>query len=250
MTSPGSYGGKTSEPPEGSFEPTEVSRVKRLNKRGHYDRETVFKVLDAGLIAHIGYVIDGQPFVTPTAYWREGDFLYWHGSAASRMLEHVGEGIPCSVTVTHLDGLVLARSGFHHSINYRSVMAFGRAFFVEDPAGKMAAFEAFVERIFPGRWAELRPATTQEVKGTTVIGMKIEEASAKIRTGGPSDDDEDYALPIWAGVLPIRTVVGAAVPDAKMTPGIRQPAHLSIFQPETEFDALMTRTAALWMAAV
>jgi len=249
MTGKPSYGGEASESAEGSFEPTERSRVKRLHKRGHYDRETVYEVLDAGLIAHIGYVIDGQPFVTPTAYWREGDMLYWHGSAASRMLETVGEGIPCSVTVTHLDGLVLARSGFHHSINYRSVMAFGRAFFVEDPEAKMAAFEAFVERVFPGRWAELRPATTQEVKGTSVLGMKIEEASAKIRTGGPVDDDEDYALPIWAGVLPIRTVIGAAVPDAKLAPGIERPAHLSIFRPETEFDALLTSTAKLPAAA-
>ena len=243
------YGETTAAAAEGSFKPTARSRVKRLPKRGHYDRETVYAVLDAGLIAHIGYVIDGQPFVTPTAYWREGDMLYWHGSAASRMLEHVGEGIPVSVTVTHLDGLVLARSGFHHSINYRSVMAFGRAHFVDDPAAKMAAFEAFVERIYPGRWPELRPATAQEVKGTSVLGMKIEEASAKIRTGGPVDDDEDYALPIWAGVLPIRTVVGAAIPDEKLTPGIERPAHLSIFRAETEFDALMMRAARSSKAA-
>jgi nitroimidazol reductase NimA-like FMN-containing flavoprotein (pyridoxamine 5'-phosphate oxidase superfamily) len=248
MTSKPSYG-DTAEPAGGGFEPTGRSRVKRLPKRGHYDRETVYAVLDAGLIAHIGYVIDGQPYVTPTAYWREGDMLYWHGSAASRMLEHVGEGIPVSVTVTHLDGLVLARSGFHHSINYRSVMAFGRAHFVEEPEAKMAAFEAFVERIFPGRWAELRPATAQEVKGTSVLGMRIEEASAKIRTGGPVDDDEDYALPIWAGVLPIRTVIGAAVPDAKLAPGIERPAHLSIFRPEVELDALLTSTAKLSRAA-
>jgi len=248
-TGKSSYGETRTASAEDSFEPTARSRVKRLPKRGHYDRETVYAVLDAGLIAHIGYVIDGQPYVTPTAYWREGDMLYWHGSAASRMLEHVGEGIPVSVTVTHLDGLVLARSGFHHSINYRSVMAFGRAHFVEDPAAKMAAFEAFVERIYPGRWAELRPATAQEVKGTSVLGMKLEEASAKIRTGGPVDDDEDYALPIWAGVLPIRTVIGAAVPDEKLMPGIERPAHLSIFRAETQFDALMARTAKLPKAA-
>jgi nitroimidazol reductase NimA-like FMN-containing flavoprotein (pyridoxamine 5'-phosphate oxidase superfamily) len=249
MSSTARYGDKSSAPAEGSFEPTARSRVKRLHERGHYDRETVYAVLDAGLIAHIGYVIDGQPYVTPTAYWREGDMLYWHGSAASRMLERVGEGIPCSVTVTHLDGLVLARSGFHHSINYRSVMAFGRAHFIEDPEAKMAAFEAFIERIFPGRWAELRPVNKQEAKATTVLGMKIEEASAKVRAAGPSDDDEDYALPIWAGVLPIRTLVGAAVPDKKLAAGIEKPAHLSIFQPDTEFDALMTRTAKLPTAA-
>jgi nitroimidazol reductase NimA-like FMN-containing flavoprotein (pyridoxamine 5'-phosphate oxidase superfamily) len=249
MSSDARYGDPSSAPTEGSFEPTARSRVKRLHQRGHYDRETVYAVLDAGLVAHVGYVIDGQPFVTPTAYWREGDMLYWHGSAASRMLEHVGEGIPCSVTVTHLDGLILARSAFHHSITYRSVMAFGRAHFIKDPEAKLAAFEAFVERVFPGRWAELRPVNAQEAKATTVLGMKIEEASAKIRTGGPVDDDEDYALPIWAGVLPIRTVLGAAVPDEKLKPGVERPAHLSIFKPDAELDALMSQTAKLSTAA-
>ncbi|QEX25209.1 flavin-nucleotide-binding protein [Hypericibacter adhaerens] len=248
MSSTTGYGAPPSAPTE-DFEPSPRSRVKRLYQRGHYDRETVYAVLDAGLIAHIGYVIDGQPYVTPTAYWREGDMLYWHGSAASRMLEHVGEGIPCTVTVTHLDGLVLARSGFHHSINYRSVMAFGRAHFVEEPEAKMAAFEAFVDRIFPGRWAELRPATKQEVKATSVLGMKLDEASAKIRTGGPVDDDEDYALPIWAGVLPIRTVVGETIPDAKLRPGIERPAHLSVFRADADLDALMTQAAKQQEAA-
>jgi nitroimidazol reductase NimA-like FMN-containing flavoprotein (pyridoxamine 5'-phosphate oxidase superfamily) len=208
-----------------SFQPTSRTRVKRLPKRGHYDRPSVYAVLDAGFICHVGYAIDGQPYVTPTSYWRHGDRLYWHGSSASRMLRHLKQGVPACVTVTHVDGLVLARSGFHHSINYRSVMAFGTAQLVSD-ADKPAVLEDFVERLFPGRWPELRPPTRQELKATTVLWMELSEVSAKIRTGPPIDDEEDYALPVWAGVLPLATALGAPQPDPRLAPGMTAPAYL------------------------
>jgi nitroimidazol reductase NimA-like FMN-containing flavoprotein (pyridoxamine 5'-phosphate oxidase superfamily) len=226
-----------------AFTPTERSKVKRLHERGHYDRETVFAILDAGLIAHIGYVIDGQPFVTPTAYWRDGDRLYWHGSAASRMLRAQSAGVPVCVTVTHLDGLVLARSGFHHSINYRSVMAFGEARLVEDAAEKIHHLNRFVDRALPGRNPSLRPIEAQEAKGTSVLFMDIAEASAKVRVGPPKDDEPDYALDCWAGVIPIAQVVGHAVPDPKLKPGLDWPEHLRAFKAGSRLDAVMTENA-------
>jgi nitroimidazol reductase NimA-like FMN-containing flavoprotein (pyridoxamine 5'-phosphate oxidase superfamily) len=201
------------------------TRVRRLPKRGHYDRETVHAVLDAGVICHVGYVIDDQPHVTPTCYWRHDDRLYWHGSSASRMLRQVKQGVPACVTVTHFDGFVLARSGFHHSINYRSVIAFGRASLVPDEA-KLGVLEDFVERLFPARWPELRPPTAQEMKATTVVWMDLDEVSAKIRTGPPVDDEEDYALPVWAGVLPVSSVLGAPEADPRLAPQIGLPAYL------------------------
>jgi nitroimidazol reductase NimA-like FMN-containing flavoprotein (pyridoxamine 5'-phosphate oxidase superfamily) len=199
--------------------------VRRLPKRGHYDRETVHAVLDAGVICHVGYVIDGQPYVTPTCHWRHGDRLYWHGSSASRMLRHLKQGVPVCVTVTHLDGFVLARSGFHHSINYRSVMALGRARPVPDEA-KLEALRDFVDRLFPGRWDELRPPTGQEIKATTVLWMDLDEVSAKIRTGPPVDDEEDYALPVWAGVLPVSSWRGMPEPDPRLAPDTVLPGYL------------------------
>lgn len=200
--------------------------MRRKPKRAVYDRQRIHAVLDAGLVCHVGYVIDGQPYVTPTSYWREGDAIYWHGSSASRMLRHLKQGVSACLTVTHLDGLVLARSGFHHSINYRAVMAFGTANLVEDPPVKLKVLETFVERLFPGRWHELRPPTAQEIKATTVLWMPLEEVSAKIRTGGPIDDEEDYGWPCWAGVLPVRTGVDAPEPDARLLAGVEQPAYL------------------------
>jgi len=208
------------------FEPTARTRVKRQGMRGAYDRETVYGILDAGLLCHVGYVIDGQPYVTPTAYWRDGDRVFWHGSSASRMLRQVETGIPVCVTVAMLDGLVLARSGFHSSINYRSLMAFGQADKVTDPEAKLAALFAFSERITPGRWAEQRPVTKQELKATTVLTMRLEEVAAKIRTGPPGDDEEDYALDVWAGVVPVHSVIGAPQDDPRLKPGIAQPAYL------------------------
>lgn len=226
-----------------AFTPSDKSRVKRLHERGHYDRDTVYAVLDAGLIAHVGYLIDGQPFVTPTAYWRDGDRLYWHGSAASRMLRTQSMGIPVCVTVTHLDGLVLARSGFHHSINYRSVMAFGTARMVENAAEKVDHLNRFVDRVLPGRNPSLRPIDPQEAKGTSVLFMDIEEASAKIRVGPPKDDDPDYALDCWAGVIPIAQVIGTAVPDPKLKAGVAWPEHLRLFTENRRLDAVMTENA-------
>jgi uncharacterized protein len=209
-----------------TFARTPKTKVRRLPKRGVYERERIHAVLDAGLVCHVGYVIDGQPYVTPTSYWREGDALYWHGSSASRTLRHLKQGVPACLTVTHLDGLVLARAGFHHSINYRAVMAFGTARLVEDGDTKLKVLETFVDRLFPGRWQELRPPTAQELKATTVLWMPIEEVSAKIRSGGPIDDEEDYGWPCWAGVLPIHTSVGEPEPDARLLAGIRQPRYL------------------------
>ncbi len=209
------------------FPPTDKTRIKRLHQRACYDRETVHAILDAGLMCHVGYVIDGQPYVTATAYWREGDQVYWHGSSASRMLRQVKTGVPVCFTVALLDGLVLARSGFHSSINYRSVMAFGSARPVEDEAEKLAALEAFSERLTPGRWAELRPPTKQELKATTVLTMKLEEVAAKVRTGPPADDEEDYALDIWAGVVPIHYALGAPEPDPQLKTGLAAPGYLA-----------------------
>lgn len=209
------------------YKPTPRTRVKRLHTRGRYDRETVHAYLDAGYLCHVGYVIDGQPFVTPTSYWREGERIYWHGSSASRMLRTVAEeGVRCCVTVSHVDGLVLARSAFHHSINYRAVMAFGAAHKVTDTGEKLAALENFVERLYPGRWKELRPATALELRATTVLWMELQEVSAKTRTGPPVDDDPDYALPIWAGVVPAAMSYGKPQDDPKLTAGIAPPKKL------------------------
>jgi uncharacterized protein len=207
--------------------PSARARIRRLPKRAHYDAATLHAILDAGLIAHVGYVIDGQPYVTPTAYWRHGPDVYFHGSSASRMLRHAQTGIPVCLTVTHLDGLVLARSGFHHSINYRSAMLFGTAFLVADPDEKARALDAFIDRLGQGRAASLRPPTGQELKATTVLRLAVEEASAKIRTGPPVDDDADYGLPIWAGVIPVRQIVGAPQDDPRLTPGLTPPPHLA-----------------------
>jgi nitroimidazol reductase NimA-like FMN-containing flavoprotein (pyridoxamine 5'-phosphate oxidase superfamily) len=224
------------------FTPTKRSRIKRLHERGAYDEKTVFAILDAGLIAHIGYVIDGQPFVTPTSYWRRGRTLYWHGSSKSRMLMGQSAGIPVCVTVTHLDGLVLARSGFHHSINYRSVLAFGNTRAITDPEEKKAETDFFLERVLPERNATLRPVSKQELKATLVIAMEIEEAAAKIRAKPPVDDEEDYSLPIWAGVLPIAQTIGALERDPRLAPGTPLPKHLERFASGRRLEDLITQS--------
>ncbi|WP_439813679.1 pyridoxamine 5'-phosphate oxidase family protein [Zavarzinia sp. CC-PAN008] len=193
--------------------PTERSRVRRLPKRGSHDLARINAILDEGLVAHVGFSVGGQPFVIPTAYARIGDTVMIHGSVISRMLQTLAQGVELCLTVTLLDGLVLARSGFHHSMNYRSVAAFGRAKLVEDAAAKEAALAAFTDRLVPGRWASLRPTTEKELKITTVLSLPLLEASAKVREGGPIDDDEDMALPIWAGVLPLAIAPGPVVPD-------------------------------------
>jgi len=224
-----------------AFIPTERSRVRRLHERGRHDRATVHAILDAGVVCHVGYVIDGQPYVTPTAYWRHGDTVWWHGSSASRMLRTVQGGLPVCLTVTHLDGFVLARSGFHHSMNYRSVMLFGRAEAVTDPAQKQAALQTFLERMWPGRAAGLRPDNARELKATMVLRMPIEEASAKIRTGPPKDDEEDYGLPVWAGVIPVRQVAGAPEADPRLPTGMATPGHVAYFATATRLDAVLAR---------
>jgi nitroimidazol reductase NimA-like FMN-containing flavoprotein (pyridoxamine 5'-phosphate oxidase superfamily) len=226
-----------------SFPLSPRSRVRRLPKRGSQERARIYEILDAHFLCHIGYVIDGQPYVTPTGYWRHGDSLYWHGSAASRMLRSQAAGIPVCLTVTLLDGLVMARSGFHHSVNYRSVMAYGRAHKIEDPAEKQAAVEAYIERLYPGRNAALRPINRQELKATTVLGMAIDEASAKTRTGPPVDDEPDYDLPIWAGVIPIRQVVGTTLADPRLKAGMTRPAHLAPYGEGRDLDRVLSRTA-------
>jgi nitroimidazol reductase NimA-like FMN-containing flavoprotein (pyridoxamine 5'-phosphate oxidase superfamily) len=203
--------------------PTELSRARRRPQRAHYDRATIDAILDAGFVCHVGYVLDGEPVVTPTAYWREGDHVYWHGSRASRMLNSA-TGRRICLTVTHVDGLVLARSAFHHSVNYRSVMLFGKAQAVEGP-DKLAAMKAFVEGLYPGRWNTLRPVMEKEFKVTTVLRLAIEEGSAKVRTGPPVDDEPDYALPIWAGVIPLTTVAGAPEPDPRLAAGVPAPVN-------------------------
>ena len=206
--------------------PTERTRLRRLHERGRFDKESLHAILDAGLLCHVGYVVDGAPVVTPTLYWREGDRVYWHGSSASHMLRHQAGGAPVCLTVSHLDGIVLARSGFHHSINYRSVMLFGNARQVTGAAAKERHLKTFMEQLYPGRWDQLRPLTAQEIKATKLLGMDIDEASAKIRTGPPIDDEEDYALPIWAGVVPVRRVIGEPVPDPRLKAGVAEPDHL------------------------
>jgi uncharacterized protein len=197
------------------FTPTDRTQVKRLPKRGHYERETVCSILDTAFVCHVGFSVDGQPFVIPTNFGRSGDTLYLHGSAASRMLKTLGGGVPVCVTVTHVDGLVLARSAFHHSVNYRSVVILGKAQLVEDPAEKMEALRIFTEHVMKGRWSDVRIPTEQELKATIVLSLPLEEVSAKVRTGGPIDDEADYALPVWAGVLPLETVAKAPLPDAQ-----------------------------------
>lgn len=191
------------------FSPTARSRVRRRPQQAAYDEAAVYAVLDAGVLGHVGYVLDGQPFVTPTAYWRKGRRLYWHGAAASRMLNAVGDGQSVCLTVSFLDGFVLGRSGFAHSLNYRSVMAFGRARLIEDIEAKRAAMDDFLERLYPGRAESLRPATEAELKQIALAEMTIEEASAKVREGGPADYAPDAGWPAWSGVIPLEMRLGA-----------------------------------------
>jgi nitroimidazol reductase NimA-like FMN-containing flavoprotein (pyridoxamine 5'-phosphate oxidase superfamily) len=231
--------------PPDSYEVTRRNRVVRRHERGHYDKETVHRILDSALVAHIAYVVDGQPFCTPTGFWREGERLYWHGSSASRMVRFQSPGVPVCVTVTHLDALVLARSGFHHSVNYRSAMAFGTARLVEDADEKRRAMDGFVDRFFPGRSQEIRPPNAQEIKATDFIVMEIEQASAKIRDLHVSDDEEDYALPVWTARIPVLQVVGEAEPCPRQLPGLSVPTGLAGYRPGRRLDdALLEAHAA------
>ena len=204
---------------------TPRTTVKRLPKRARYDFDTIAAILDAGFLCHIGFVADGQPFVIPTGFGRDGETLYFHGSSVSRTLKQVADGVPMCLTVTHLDGLVLARSGFHSSMNYRSVVVLGAARKVEGDE-KLHALEMISEQILKGRWADIRGPSRKELNGTTVLALPIGEASAKVRTGPPVDDEEDYALPVWAGVLPLSVKPGAPLPDERSPASIKPPKYL------------------------
>ena len=227
-------------PSADAFPVSPRNRIKRMHERGSYDKEAVFAILDAALLCHVAYVLDGQPFCTPTLFWREDETLYWHGSSASRMLRHLKGGTPACLTVSHLDGLVLARSGFHHSANYRSAMCFGTARFIEDDAEKRHALEHVVDRFYPGRTATLRPIDSQEFKATTVIKMTIDEASVKVRAKNVADDEADYALPLWAGVIPVAQIVGTEEPCPRLIPGVARPGNLSAYRPGRRLDETFT----------
>lgn len=199
--------------------PSARTRLRRMPAREDYERETIAAILDEALVAHLGFAVDGQPYVIPTLHARVGERVYFHGSSASRTLRALAGGTDVCLTVTLLDGVVLARSAVHQSVNYRSVVVFGQAEAIEDAERKRAAIEAFSERLIPGRWAEVRPPTEKELRAIKVLSLPLDEASAKLRTGGPKDDEEDYSREGWAGVIPISTVAGAPLPDERLAPG-------------------------------
>ena len=206
--------------------PTERTALGRHPERGTFERERVYEILDEGLVCHVGFAVSGKPFVIPTGYVRLGDKLYFHGAAASRMMNALGEGADVCVTVTHLDGLVLARSAFSHSMNYRSVVVFGRASEVTDPREKLEALRAFTDHVVPGRWREARRPARRELDETKVLSLPLDEASAKVRTGPPVDKEDDYDLPVWAGVIPLRTSAGAPMADPRNIAGVDVPASV------------------------
>ena len=210
--------------------PTTRTRVKRLPKRASYDRDAIYSILDSALVCHVGFAIDGQPYVIPTLHVRIADRLYIHGSAASRMLGAAATGTPIAVTVTHIDGLVLARSAFHHSVNYRSVVVLGAATLVTDPVEKFAVMKGLIDHVAPGRWDHIRHPNDKELAATSVLSIPIVEASAKIRSGDPIDDETDYALPIWSGQVPFATSTLTPVADARLDASTPMPAHVSEYQ--------------------
>jgi nitroimidazol reductase NimA-like FMN-containing flavoprotein (pyridoxamine 5'-phosphate oxidase superfamily) len=209
---------------------TERTTLKRLPKRGDYSHELVHSILDEGFICHVGFAIDGKPFVIPTGYARVDQTIYIHGSAASRMLRTLSSGADVCLTVTLLDGLVLARSAFHHSVNYRSVVVFGKAFPVDDPEEKIKALHALSDHIIPGRWDEVRPPDEQEMKATLVLKLPLEEVSAKVRVGPPIDDEPDYDLPVWAGVLPLKLVPGTPIKDVRASDDLAIPDYVTNYK--------------------
>ena len=208
---------------------TERTTLKRLPQRGNYDRETINRILDEGFICQVGFVVDGRPVVIPTGYGRVADRLFIHGSQASRMLRTLGQGIDVCVTVTLIDGLVLARSAFHHSMNYRSVVVFGRAAVVEEREAKLGALLALSEHVIPGRWADVREPSERELQQTTVLSLPITEASAKVRTGPPLDDEEDYDLPVWAGVIPLRMIAETPIDDPGLRNKMAAPEYVRLY---------------------
>jgi len=213
-----------------NFSPTERTRVVREPHRGVYDREAIYKILDEGMVCHVGFAMDGQPYVIPTMYARVDDAIYFHGSAASRMLRGAASGIPVCVTVTLVDGLVLARSVFNHSMNYRSVVAVGNAVLVEAPDEKLEALRAFTEKIVRGRWNDARQPTDKELKATSILRLPLAEVSAKTRTGPVQDDEADYGLPVWAGVVPLRMEGGVPIRDERCDAAIPVPEYAKAYK--------------------
>jgi uncharacterized protein len=213
-----------------TFAPNERTRVVREPQRGIYDRETIYRILDEGLVCHVGFAVDGQPYVIPTMFARVGDAIYFHGSAASRMLRGAGAGMAVCITVTLTDGLVLARSVFNHSMNYRSVVALGKAELVDAPEEKVTALHAFTEKILPGRWNDARQPNEKELKATSILRLPLTEVSAKVRTGPPEDDAEDYALRVWAGVVPLRLAAEAPIRDERCDAGIPVPEYAAEYK--------------------
>jgi len=213
-----------------SFTPTERTRVIREPHRGAYDRETIYKILDEGFVCHVGFAVDGQPYVIPTMFARVGDSIYFHGSAASRMLRGVSEGLSVCITVTLVDGLVLARSVFNHSMNYRSVVALGKATLIDAAEEKLTALRAFTEKILPGRWNDARQPSEKELKATSILRLPLSEVSAKMRAGPVEDDATDYALGVWAGIIPLQLSPGAPLRDERCDPSIPLPAYAAQYK--------------------
>jgi nitroimidazol reductase NimA-like FMN-containing flavoprotein (pyridoxamine 5'-phosphate oxidase superfamily) len=214
----------------GAIAPTARTRVKRIPKRASYDRDAVYSILDTAIVCHVGFAIDGQPYVIPTLHVRIADRLYIHGSAASRMLGAAADGTPLAVTVTHIDGIVLARSAFHHSVNYRSVVILGAATLVTNPAEKFTVMKGLIDHVAPGRWDNIRHPNEKELAATSVLSIPIVEASAKLRSGDPLDDEADYAMPIWAGQIPIAMNTLRPVADARLDASTPLPAHVTEYQ--------------------
>ncbi len=213
-----------------TINPTERTRIKRLPKRANFEREMIYEILDEGFVCHVGFAVDDQPFVLPTAYARVDDKLLIHGSAASRMMRAMASEIDVCVSVTLVDGLVLARSAFHHSMNYRSVVVFGKAQVIRDEAEKTNALRAFTEHIISHRWSEIRPPNKKELKATLVLSLSLHEASAKIRAGAPVDDEEDYSINVWAGVIPLEFSAKKPIADTKLKSGIKIPPYISNYK--------------------
>ncbi len=225
-----------------AFPITDRNRLRRRHERGHYDKKTIYGILDAAMVCHIAYNIDGQPYCTPTAFWSEGNHLYWHGSSASRMIRAEAAGIPVCLTVTHMDAVVLARCGFNHSINYRSVMAWGRAHPLQG-AEKLRAMNSFIDRFFPGRSRVLRAPTAREIKATSVLGMEIEQAAAKIRALPVHDEEEDYAVPAWTELVPVSVVLGRPEPCPRQHPNAdRDAGGIAAWREGRRLDEVMAET--------
>jgi uncharacterized protein len=213
-----------------TFSATDRTRIVREANRGEYGREAIYKILDEAFVCHVGFAKDGHPFVIPTMFARVGDAIYFHGSAASRMLRGLSEGLPVCITVTLSDGLVLARSIFNHSMNYRSVVALGKATLIEDPTEKLQSLRSLAEKLIPGRWNDARQPNEKELKATSILKLPLTEVSAKVRTGGVEDDAEDYAFRVWAGIIPLRQVAGAPERDERCDPAIPTPSYATNYR--------------------